>query len=260
MPDGPHARVLDGNCTSLDWHKGRPRICVLPVGAFEQHSRHLPLASDNIAADYFGRFLAEELGAALLPTLNYGTSLEQTGFAGTISLRPETLMQVLRDIAEAVTGQGFATMVIMNIHGGNIALGPVVRDINRRNGPLKIILTDIASHFDRSLIETCREGGLDMHSGEAETSLMLVIAPGLVKDDRRDIVQQVQGFEQTDLNTFGMGFNAPDGAYGRPSLATREKGERLLAKVKLNLVKHVKERLAWLDKSRTYSGKGQSAQ
>ena len=132
--------LLDGTRTSPEWRKARPKLCVLPVGSFEQHSTHLPLATDNIQVEYFARFIARELGAALLPTLPYGTSLEHSGFPGTFTLRPETLMQIVRDIADAVERQGFTTMILLNGHGGNFALVPVVRDINRSDRKLKILL------------------------------------------------------------------------------------------------------------------------
>ena len=97
--------LLDGTRTSFEWHEASVSVCVLPVGAFEQHSRHLPLISDSFQAEYFGEFLARELDAGLLPVLSYGTSLEQTGFAGTVTLRPETLMQIIRDIAGELARQ-----------------------------------------------------------------------------------------------------------------------------------------------------------
>ena len=124
----PPNSILDGSKTSFEWQRRRPRLCVLPVGAFEQHSRHLPLQTDNFKVEYFARFIAGELNAALLPTLNYGTSLEQSGFTGTISLRSETLMHVIRDIAAEVEAQGFTEMILLNGHGGNFALAPAVRE------------------------------------------------------------------------------------------------------------------------------------
>jgi creatinine amidohydrolase len=247
--------ILDGERTSFEWRDAAPTVCVLPIGTFEQHSRHLPLACDTIEADYFGRFLARELGAALLPTLAYANSLEQTGFAGTVTLRPETLMQIVRDIADEVEGQGFATMIIVNGHGGNYALGPVVRDINRSNRALKILIDNFWEHSDPSILEMRSQGRLDMHAGEFETSLMLALRPDLVKPGAVDMAPTEPDFKQADLNTFGMGWNAPQGAHGWPSAGSREKGERIVATIKANMVPHVKQRLAWLARNKTYGGR-----
>lgn len=245
--------LLDGSCTSADWVRARPAICVLPVGSFEQHSLHLPLAADIIGAQYFAEFVARELGAALLPTLPYGTSLEQTGLAGTISLTPETLMQVVRNIAAEVEQQGFTTLIILNGHGGNFALAPAVRDINRRNGRLKILLVNHYEFADRSILDCTKQGKTDLHAGEFETSLHLVIAPHLVRPERADMHTK-HDWRQSDLNTFGVGYFAPRGAPGYPSLATREKGEHLVASIKQSIIPFIRERLRWLDHNRTYSG------
>lgn len=247
--------LLDGTRTSPDWAGSRTKVCVLPVGTFEQHSRHLPLASDNIHAQYFGEYVARELGAALLPVLPYATSLEQTGFAGTISLRPETLMQIIRDIAAETEALGFRTMILLNNHGGNFALGPVVRDINRRDGPLKIILAGFWEFADVSVCESARSGKIDLHSGEFETSILMAIAPETVQPGAVDMKQR-HNWKQTDLNTFGVGYFAPDGAPGNPSLASREKGEKLVASIKRNIIPFLRERLGWLEQDRSYSGKG----
>lgn len=247
--------LLDGTRTSIEWQDKAGALCVLPIGTFEQHSRHLPLACDNIQVTYFGEFIARALGAALLPAMNYATSLEQTGFKGTVTLRPETLMRVVRDIADEVEGQGFRTLIVVNGHGGNYVLGPVARDINRRNRALKILLVDWWAFCDDGVLECPRLGKPDVHAGEFETSVMLALCPGLVKADCVDIRPTVEGFRQSDLNTFGIGYVAPEGAFGSPSLATREKGEKLVASIKKNLLPHIRARLDWLDKNRTYSGK-----
>ncbi len=250
--------LLDGTRTSPEWRKARPKLCVLPVGSFEQHSTHLPLATDNIQVEYFARFIARELGAALLPTLPYGTSLEHSGFAGTFTLRPETLMQIVRDIADAVERQGFTTMILLNGHGGNFALAPVVRDINRMDRKLKILLMTWYDFKDENLLESKAQGKPDIHAEECETSVMLALRSNLVKPGRPAWKPSVKGFLQPDLATFGIGFIAPNGAYGDASLASREKGEKLVLSIKRNMVKHIRQRLQWLSKNRVYGGKGRA--
>ena len=247
--------ILNGERTSPEWKDADSKICVFPVGAFEQHSRHLPLASDNIEAEYFGRFVAAELGAALLPTLNFGTSLEHSGFRGTISLHPETLMQIVRDVADEVERQGFTTMILLNGHGGNFALIPVVRDINRLDRTLKILLVDWWKQPDPGILDCPKQGKTEVHAGEFETSVMLALRPELVKPERPDIRPTVEGFQQPDLTTFGVGYVAPEGAFGYPSLASAEKGRRLLESLKRNLIAHIRQRLEWLEKNRNYSGR-----
>src|SRR5689334_8569356 len=94
--------MIDATSTTHDWQIHTGDVCVLPIGSIEQHSHHLPLDTDVRCGEFFARMIADDLGAALLPVLPFGTCMEHTGFRGSISLRPETLMQFVRDIADQV--------------------------------------------------------------------------------------------------------------------------------------------------------------
>jgi len=248
--------MIDGTNTAFEWQAHSSDILVLPVGAFEQHSVHMPLDTDTIQAEYFGRFIAEELDAALLPALHVATSLEHSGFRGTFSLRPETLMQVIRDIAEEAAGHGFKIMIVANGHGGNHALVPVCRDINRRDGALKIIKADFWVFRDATIAETSSRQGSNFHCNEMETSIMLAIAPDLVRPERADAeytpedVPLVQG----DLTTFGVAHVAPKGAVGWPSYGSKEQGEAVIASVKKNMMPHIRDRIERLRRDWSYGG------
>ena len=80
------------------------------------------------------------------------------------------------------------------------------------------------------------------------------LRPDLVRPEAVAIVPEEPHFKQSDLNTFGMGWNAPQGAHGWPSAGSREKGERIVASIKVDMVAHVTERLDWLARNRTYGG------
>jgi creatinine amidohydrolase len=164
-------------------------------------------------------------------------------------------MQVVRDISDEVERQGFTTMILLNGHGGNFALTPVVRDINRLDRRLKILLVPWYMFRGGGVLESAALGKPDIHAGEAETSVMLALRPDLVKPGGPDLKLAVKGFQQSDLTTFGVGYAAPQGAFGSPSLASRAKGEKLVASAKRNVVAHIRERLKWLAKNRNYSGK-----
>ncbi|MCX7592048.1 MAG: GNAT family N-acetyltransferase [Kiritimatiellae bacterium] len=250
--------MIDGHSTTYDWQIHPGRICVWGIGAFEQHSVHLPLLTDTLSADYWARFVAEQLDAALFPTLPFGTSLEMTGFRGTVTLRPETLMQIVRDVADEAERQGFTRMILINGHGGNHVLVPVVRDINRMDRPLKIILLQPGQCCDPKLVADPTQGP-NFHCSESETSMFMARWPQLVRSEREDIKPvpaEWEGLQQADLTTFGIGHFNPTGAAGRPSLATAEKGQAIINSIKQRIIPFVRERLERLDRNPRYSGPG----
>ena len=95
-------------------------LLILPVGAFEQHGPHLPMDTDCRIAEYFSRILAERFNGALLPVQAIASSLEHTGWRGAFTLRPETLMAVIRDIAETAATLDPSGRPLLK--GGNHAL------------------------------------------------------------------------------------------------------------------------------------------
>ena len=96
-------------------------VAILPVGATEAHGPHLPLETDVTIAEAMARAGAERLAragrrAVILPPLAYTAAPFAADFAGTISVRPETVTALVVDIARALEAQGFAALAIANAH------------------------------------------------------------------------------------------------------------------------------------------------
>jgi creatinine amidohydrolase len=219
----------------------------------------MPLVTDALIAGETARRIASELDAALLPVLPYGTSLEHAGFRGSFTLRPETLMQTIRDLADEAEKQGFRYMVVVNGHGGNFCLVPVIRDINRCDRPLKILLVPIGGFRPAAAPGASDERApreMDIHSGESETSVMLALFPELVREERPDRPADTSDhpFVQPDLTTFGMGVMNPKGVIGRASLATAEKGRAMHEAAVENMLAYIRDRIRRLEADSRYSG------
>jgi len=89
--------------TSKEIEESKVDTAILPIGSIEQHGPHLPLGTDWIIVQEIAKRLAEKIGDCyLLPAIPYSNSQEHLGFSGTISLKPSTLAQMIRDIV-AVT-------------------------------------------------------------------------------------------------------------------------------------------------------------
>ena len=207
--------------------------------------------------------IAGEFNAALLAPLPYGTCLEHSGFRGSMTLRPETMMQIIRDLADELQRQAFKILIVVNGHGGNYALGPVIRDINRMDRPLKILLVAPWEFRSPEIARDSKKHGLDIHAGEVETSVMMALRPDLVRplaaaeqSTKKESGAQQVALRQQDLDTFGVGHFSPAGAIGDPSLASPAKGEAIIASVRERMLPHLQERIAYLSRQSRYAGSG----
>lgn len=161
----------------------------LVTGSHEQHSLHLPLMTDSIIGEYFGKRLAEEaerragIKILLLPTLWLGYSGEHTNFPGTVTVDPKTLENVLLDIAVSLKRHGAGRFLIINSHGGNVPVVQVAVDrIERQVGLQSHLLHwTIFGNYPRKAERKVRPEPLRLnHSGMIETAMMLRVNPKLV--------------------------------------------------------------------------------
>ncbi len=246
---------VDGHSTTVEWEALARPLAVLPIGSFEQHGSHLPVALDTIQAEYFAHVTAQALGGALLPALPLFQCYEHSGFRGSVGLKPETAMALIRDIADSLERQHFKRLVIINGHGGNQALGPVVRDLNRQNRSLKLLLLDWYA-FDTSP-EGVALQKKSVHASGWETSVALALWPDLVRDFSSLAPESASWHvSQSDLNHFGMGVLHPPGYWGDPRDASAEAGRAIVKSVEANLVAAVRDRLDYLDAQPDYAGVG----
>src|SRR5437773_226738 len=111
-------RISEMNWMMVGEYLKRDDRAVLPLGSTEQHA-YLSLSVDNILAERLAVEAAEPLGVPVFPVLAYGITPYFRAFPGTISLRVETYMSILRDILDAIAEQGFKRLLVVNGHGGN---------------------------------------------------------------------------------------------------------------------------------------------
>lgn len=160
---------------------------VFAVGATEQHGPHLPEMTDARIGDDVGERVARKLGHALQArTIDVGLSDHHLSFAGTISIKPETLSLLLRDYVDSLVVHGFKRIVIVPIHGGNFATVKQAISAARIKYPQveTVGFTDmleLLNLLNRIAVQngiSAEEGG--SHAGESETSMMLALEPELV--------------------------------------------------------------------------------
>jgi creatinine amidohydrolase len=163
------------------------RIALLPVGATEQHGPNLALGTDHVIAHRLARKLAERLHpeAVVLPPIPFGFSHHHTGFAGTMTLSPETFTAICMDSARSLKNNGIRHLVLVNGHNGNTGvLNVIASKIHYELDMHAAVSFYFAQAADRvrAHAKTERYG----HACEIETSVALYLAPELV---RRDALQ-----------------------------------------------------------------------
>jgi creatinine amidohydrolase len=111
-------RISEMNWMMVEEYLKHDDRAVLPLGCTEQHA-YLSLSVDSILAERLAIEATEPLGVPVFPVLAYGITPYFRAFPGTITLRVETYMSILRDILDAMTEQGLKRILIVNGHGGN---------------------------------------------------------------------------------------------------------------------------------------------
>lgn len=202
---------------------------ILPVGATEQHGPHLGCGVDAEIARLLCEAAADATGVAMLPTLPYGCSLGHSRrWPGTLALQPKTLIDVVKDIGDWVHHSGFRRLFIVNGHVTNSApLRCVLEMLRAQYDDLQVALIDSAAISERVRERHCADAA-DWHANDAETSLMMAIAPQLLRPGR---LAAADDPDRTESCVFAHPVNrtSRNGVTGAPSRATREKGEQLFA-------------------------------
>ena len=238
-------RWVENTAPDIEESIERDPVVILPVGSIEQHGKHVPVGCDAIASEVVALRAAEVLNrdplVLVLPPLWYGYSPHHMGFSGTVTLRSETFISVLCEICRSLLEQGARRVLLLNGHGGNIgsvdvAVCRIGEDWRAPERVAAVTYWHLVAHRTAEFRESA-EGGTG-HAGEFETSLMLAVNEHLVRMERA--VTHYPKMLSSALTTDLFGFSkvklyndfrdlSPTGTLGDPSLASKAKGEKILA-------------------------------
>jgi creatinine amidohydrolase len=211
---------------------------VMNIAAVEQHGPHLPLATDSLIGAHFLERLDERLprDILVLPQVKVCCSAHHMDFAGTLTVRHETLLHYLIDVLDSVFAHGFDRIVLLNSHGGNEAIGRVVLEKWGTSHPSAGIFMftwwRVAAR-ELAAVQESPFGGVG-HACEFETSLLQYFAPQLVTADRiRDpVLRPTFEWAESDMLNAPCGLlyrsmkemSGGSGVVGAPTYASTEKG------------------------------------
>lgn len=235
------------------------RVAVVPVAMIEEHGPHLPVDTDLVLANEVCVRAAAKMpkGMVIVPPINHGYAPHQMDFPGVISISSETFISYVVDVCNSLAHQGFKRILLLNGHGSNVSLLKVAT----KQTMLKysdVMCTSI-SHWDlEPLIKVVSEirdsespGGIN-HACELETSMYLAIDEGLVQMEKA--VKDIDKYKMSKyfwVDLVGDGEGRPvgmipywssiseTGILGDPTVATKEKGEKLLEAAVKGLVEFI---------------------
>ena len=218
-------------------------VAFLPVGSVEQHGPHLPLGTDYLIADWIAEEVAKALNdegliAIKLPPIPYGLSSMWSAYPGTLTLKSHTFIDLVKEVITSIIASGVERVLVVNGHAGNSdALKVACRDAVEalgRGEVASITLWELCGDLINDVFETPF-----FHADEVETSVMLA-AGYPVREPLREGGETHRRYSEVwhslDLTVRPKAYvfrpesgrmHGP-GSFGRPDLATRVKGDKLL--------------------------------
>lgn len=226
----------------------KSEVAVLPVGSIEQHGPHLPLINDYMLAFEISKGAAKNTDANVLivPVLPLGVSSHHMPFTGTLTLRPETFINILFDVCNSLKCHGINRIIIINGHGGNKPSLELLMRRVRMQLNLKIAVINYWELIP-DVIKEVIKSEIWGHACEFETSIALFVYPQNVRkemikkpnlkeiplpyvnpNEKAHVYLPINWDEYTD-----------NGVLGDPTLATYEKGKILFENIIKRIAKFI---------------------
>ena len=207
-------------------HLKKTKTIIFPFGTIEEHGGHLPLNTDTLIVYEILKRVVNRRKVFLAPPVYYGVCTSTSQHPGTIGITPSTLRRLTYDIVKDSYQKGLRTFFLITGHGGGLHSSAMKETAERLIEELKGVKIAVVCPYDilyKELSELADTSN-DSHAGEIETSLVLSLAPELVK-----------GCSQEDYPKLPKPFVVKDklkywrsGVWGNPEKASREKGEKAI--------------------------------
>lgn len=226
-------------------------VVIIPIGSTEQHGEHLPLGTDTYVAQMLAEEAAKLTDTLVASAIWFGWSPHHMVLPGTVTVRPEVLIEYLYDVIESLSKHSFDKIVLVNGHRiVNIPWMQIAAERAQRILGVKVVIFDPA-YMSKTISERLDFGPVG-HAEEIETSHMLYKHPELVDLEKlKDNPIKKNGYYSVDPGYYGdtlcyvpstkehmrEAVVKSGGASGEPSKSSAEKGKIYHTHLVNNLVK-----------------------
>jgi creatinine amidohydrolase len=236
------------------------KLALIPAGTIEDHGLHLPIDTDVVIASAICQRTAELIPdeLVLLPPITFGYSPHHIDGPGTLTIRWDTFVNYVKDITTSLVHHGFRKLLILNGHGSNrpvLELAARLTGVEHPDAQCAMLSWWDLLRVQQAVAEF-RESEWTGHACELETSAYLAVDPARVQMDRvvkdinphmskhfwADLVgRRPEGYANAAVLVEYWSTVSATGTWGDPTVATREKGERILQAAAEELVELVRE-------------------
>jgi len=203
----------------------KTKTLAVPYGTLEAHGRHLPLNTDTLVMCRVLEEAAAEMDFFVAPPVHYGVCTSTGQHPGSIGITPPTLRRITTDIATDAFSKGFRNILLISGHAGGAHVAAMKEAAEALAATLTGLTIAAISIYDVIWDDLLRlaETENDSHAGEMETSIIMRLAPKLVKGTSKE---EYPAFNKPLINADKLS-QWPGAVWGNPAKATAGKGDEL---------------------------------
>lgn len=212
--------------TEFKKHLNRTKTIIFPFGTVEEHGSHLPLNTDTLIVYEVLKRVMKKRKVFLAPPVYYGVCTTTAQHPGTLSISPATLRGIVLDIVRDAHAKGLRNILLITGHGGGLHSAALKESAEQLITELRDVRLAVICPYETLYKELSElaETPNDSHAGEIETSLVLALAPDLVRGRaKEDYPNLPRPFIVREKMKYWK-----SGVWGNPGKANRAKGERAI--------------------------------